>query len=185
MRAHSRGIKLIGATLTPFGNETFMADAWNPTREKHRVTVNKWIRESGAFDGVADFDAALRDPEIHTDAGGRRLRRWAAPERQRVLQDGRRDRPRPARMIRRNRLQRRAQKSRKRRRHKATVSNQLVGQERRDLNIVLLNHHHVAVAMPWSAPALGASHQRYGRYQVAKRTARLRRKPARDRRATN
>src|SRR5580693_796600 len=63
VRAHSRGIKLIGATLTPFGNETFMADAWNPTREKHRVTVNKWIRESGAFDGVADFDAALRDPE--------------------------------------------------------------------------------------------------------------------------
>ena len=36
------------------------------TREKHRVTVNKWIRESGAFDGVADFDAALRDPEIPT-----------------------------------------------------------------------------------------------------------------------
>ena len=66
VRAHSRGIKLIGATLTPFGNETFMADAWNPTREKHRVTVNKWIRESGAFDGVADFDAALRDPEIPT-----------------------------------------------------------------------------------------------------------------------
>jgi hypothetical protein len=66
VRAHSRGIKLIGATLTPFGNETFMADAWNPTREKRRVTVNKWIRESGAFDGVADFDAALRDPEIPT-----------------------------------------------------------------------------------------------------------------------
>ena len=34
VRAHSRGIKLIGATLTPFGNETFMAGAWNPTREK-------------------------------------------------------------------------------------------------------------------------------------------------------
>jgi hypothetical protein len=26
-----------------------MADAWNPTREKHRVIVNKWIRESGAL----------------------------------------------------------------------------------------------------------------------------------------
>ena len=38
----------------------------DPTREKHRITVNKWIRESGAFDGVADFDAALRDPEIPT-----------------------------------------------------------------------------------------------------------------------
>src|SRR5580765_802273 len=66
VRAHSAGIKLIGATLTPFGNETFMANAWNPTREKHRVAVNAWIRESGAFDGVADFDAALRDPKIPT-----------------------------------------------------------------------------------------------------------------------
>src|SRR6185503_12466858 len=66
VRARSAGIKLIGATLTPFGNETFMANAWNPTRESHRVAVNAWIRESGAFDGVADFDAALRDPEIPT-----------------------------------------------------------------------------------------------------------------------
>jgi lysophospholipase L1-like esterase len=66
LRAHDCGIKIIAATLTPFGNETFMANAWNPTRERHRVTVNKWIRDSGAFDGVADFDAALRDPEIPT-----------------------------------------------------------------------------------------------------------------------
>ena len=66
VRAHSRGLKIIGATLTPFGNETYMANAWNPTREKHRVAVNAWIRESGAFDGVADFDASLRDPEIPT-----------------------------------------------------------------------------------------------------------------------
>ena len=47
VRAHSRGIKIIACTLTPFGNETFMANAWNPTREKHRVTLNKWIREHG------------------------------------------------------------------------------------------------------------------------------------------
>jgi lysophospholipase L1-like esterase len=65
-RAHSAGVKIIGATLTPFGNETFMANAWNPTREAHRVAVNEWIRNGGAFDGVADFDAALRDPEIPT-----------------------------------------------------------------------------------------------------------------------
>jgi lysophospholipase L1-like esterase len=71
VRAHSRGIKLIGATLTPFGNETFMANAWNPTREKHRVTLNTWIRESGAFDGVADFDAAVRDPERPTQMAAR------------------------------------------------------------------------------------------------------------------
>src|SRR5213596_1905153 len=70
VRAHSRGIKLIGATLTPFGNETFMANAWNPTRERHRVTVNAWMRESGAFDGIADFDAALRDPTIPTQMRG-------------------------------------------------------------------------------------------------------------------
>jgi lysophospholipase L1-like esterase len=61
-----RALKIIGATLTPFGNETFMANAWNPTRERHRVTVNTWMRESGAFDAVADFDAALRDPGVPT-----------------------------------------------------------------------------------------------------------------------
>ena len=66
VRAHGRGIKIIGATLTPFGNETFMANAWNPTRERHRVLVNTWMRESGDFDAVADFDAAVRDPEIPT-----------------------------------------------------------------------------------------------------------------------
>jgi lysophospholipase L1-like esterase len=66
VRAHTAGIKIIGATLTPFGNETYMANAWNPTREMHRIAANAWIRESGVFDGVADFDAALRDPEIPT-----------------------------------------------------------------------------------------------------------------------
>ena len=65
-RAHSRGIKFIAATLTPFGNETFMANAWNPTRETHRVAFNDWIRTSGVPDGIADFDAALRDPDIPT-----------------------------------------------------------------------------------------------------------------------
>jgi lysophospholipase L1-like esterase len=66
LRAHSAGIKIIGATLTPFGNETYMANAWNPTREAHRVAVNSWIRDSGVFDAIADFDAALRDPAIPT-----------------------------------------------------------------------------------------------------------------------
>src|SRR6202795_3048222 len=66
LRAQARGIKLFGATLTPFGNETFLPGAWNPVREGHRVAVNHWVRESGAFDGVADFDTALRDPECPT-----------------------------------------------------------------------------------------------------------------------
>src|SRR6266446_6151844 len=66
LRAQSAGVKIIGATLTPFGNETFMANAWNPTRERHRVAVNDWIRNGGAFDGVADFDRAVRDAERPT-----------------------------------------------------------------------------------------------------------------------
>lgn len=61
-RAQTRGIKLIGATLTPFGNETFLPGAWNPVRENHRLAFNKWIRESERLDGVVDFDKALRDP---------------------------------------------------------------------------------------------------------------------------
>jgi lysophospholipase L1-like esterase len=66
VRARSAGIKILGATLTPFGNETYMADAWNPQREEVRAAVNGWIRGGGAFDGVADFDRALRDPEHST-----------------------------------------------------------------------------------------------------------------------
>ncbi|HEV2099659.1 MAG TPA: SGNH/GDSL hydrolase family protein, partial [Stellaceae bacterium] len=66
VRAHSAGIKIIGATLTPFGNETYMANAWNPQREDVRLAVNGWIRDAGAFDAVADFDLALRDPEHPT-----------------------------------------------------------------------------------------------------------------------
>ena len=59
-------IKVLGATLTPFGNETFLPGAWNPVREGHRVAVNQWIRASGALDGVVDFDKALRDPACPT-----------------------------------------------------------------------------------------------------------------------
>jgi lysophospholipase L1-like esterase len=65
-RAHTRGLKIIGATLTPFGNETYMPGAWNPQREEVRRVVNSWIREGSVFDGVADFDRALRDPEHPT-----------------------------------------------------------------------------------------------------------------------
>ncbi len=63
VRAHSAGVKILGATLTPFGNETYMVDAWNPQREEVRLAVNGWMRDGGAFDGVADFDKALRDLE--------------------------------------------------------------------------------------------------------------------------
>jgi lysophospholipase L1-like esterase len=66
VRAQARGVKLWGATLTPFGNETFLPGAWNPVREEHRVAFNNWIRNSGVLDGVVDFDKALRDPERPT-----------------------------------------------------------------------------------------------------------------------
>jgi lysophospholipase L1-like esterase len=63
LRGHSAGIKMIGCTLTPFWNETFLPGAWNARREAVREAVNAWVREAGAFDAVVDFDAALRDPE--------------------------------------------------------------------------------------------------------------------------
>ena len=63
VRAHTRGIKIFGATLTGFENETFLPGAWTPEREKTRIAVNEWVREGGAFDAVVDFDRALRDPE--------------------------------------------------------------------------------------------------------------------------
>ena len=63
MRAHTRGIKIFGATLTGFENETFLPGAWTPEREKTRQAFNEWIREGAAFDAVVDFDLALRDPE--------------------------------------------------------------------------------------------------------------------------
>ena len=54
-RAHSVGIKIIGGTMTPFGNAP---DA----REAIRLEVNNWIRTTPEYDGYVDFDAAVRDP---------------------------------------------------------------------------------------------------------------------------
>jgi lysophospholipase L1-like esterase len=63
LRAHTRGIKIFGATLLGFENETFLPGAWTPERERTRQAVNEWIRTGGAFDAVVDFDRALCDPE--------------------------------------------------------------------------------------------------------------------------
>ncbi|MBV9554316.1 MAG: SGNH/GDSL hydrolase family protein [Alphaproteobacteria bacterium] len=63
LRGRTHGIKMIGCTLTPFWNETFLPGAWNARRETVRQTVNAWIRDAGAFGAVVDFDRALRDPE--------------------------------------------------------------------------------------------------------------------------
>ncbi len=63
LRGQSAGIKMIGCTLTPFWNETFLPGAWNARREAVREAVNAWLRKGDAFDALVDFDAALRDPE--------------------------------------------------------------------------------------------------------------------------
>lgn len=57
-RAHEHKIRVFGATLTPFEG----ADYYSADGEVERQAVNQWIRTSGAFDGVFDFDAAVRDP---------------------------------------------------------------------------------------------------------------------------
>lgn len=60
-RAHLHGVRIVGATLTPFEG-TELAGYYDAAKEQKRQDVNRWIRESGAFDAVVDFDAALRDP---------------------------------------------------------------------------------------------------------------------------
>ena len=81
--AHRSGIRIHGATITPFGG----SGVYTPEREAARQTVNGWIRSSGEFDAVIDFDAAVRDPadptrfrpdadsgdHIHPGAGGNRM----------------------------------------------------------------------------------------------------------------
>lgn len=60
-RAHARGVKIIGATMTPFEGTKFPG-FYSEAKDAMRQTVNQWIRTSGAFDGLIDFDAVLRDP---------------------------------------------------------------------------------------------------------------------------
>jgi lysophospholipase L1-like esterase len=64
-RAHARHMRIIGATLTPFENAFKGAPFegyYTPEKEGKRQAINAWIRSSGEFDGVIDFDAAVRDP---------------------------------------------------------------------------------------------------------------------------
>ncbi len=60
-RAHEQGLKIFGATLTPFAGTTIRG-YFTPEKEVKRKAVNEWIRTSHAFDGVIDFDKAVRDP---------------------------------------------------------------------------------------------------------------------------
>lgn len=59
--AHGRGLKIFGATLLPFEGTIFKG-YYSDAKEQVRQAVNDWIRTGGGFDGVIDFDRAVRDP---------------------------------------------------------------------------------------------------------------------------
>jgi lysophospholipase L1-like esterase len=82
-RAHAHGVKLIGATIGPFEGVT-LPGYYSESKEAARQTVNKWIRTSGSFDGVIDFDAVLRDP----DHPSRLLPRFASKDHLHPNDDG-------------------------------------------------------------------------------------------------
>lgn len=60
VRAHAHGLRVIGATITPYMG----SDYYHPgsLSETDRQTVNHWIRDTGHFDAVVDFDRVVRDP---------------------------------------------------------------------------------------------------------------------------
>lgn len=58
-RGHEAGLIVLGATITPYVGAMYYLPAGEATRQ----AVNAWIRDGGAFDGVIDFDAVVRDPE--------------------------------------------------------------------------------------------------------------------------
>lgn len=61
-RARQAGLRVFGATLTPYEG----AGYYTPEGEADRQALNQWIRTSGKYDGVVDFDQAVRDPEHPT-----------------------------------------------------------------------------------------------------------------------
>ena len=61
-RAHARGLKIVGATLTPYEGAAY----FSPEGEAKRQALNEWIRTSGAYDGVIDMDKVTRDPAAPT-----------------------------------------------------------------------------------------------------------------------
>lgn len=58
-RAHSQGLRIYGATITPFLGATYYSEEGESVRQ----AVNSWIRTGDEFDGVIDFDSAVRDAE--------------------------------------------------------------------------------------------------------------------------
>ncbi|MET9246654.1 GDSL-type esterase/lipase family protein [Nonomuraea sp. NPDC003709] len=100
-RAHAAGVRVIGGTLPPFAGAEYHTAAG----ERAREAVNAFVRDGGVFDGPADFDAALRDPDdprrllprydcgdhLHPSAAGHRA--MAAALEPRVLLDAAGQRP--------------------------------------------------------------------------------------------
>jgi lysophospholipase L1-like esterase len=97
-RAHAAGLKIYGGTLIPFEGAS---DGYHSAqKEAVRQAVNAWIRAPGSFDGVIDFDAAVRDPahptrllaaydggdHLHLNAAGHRAMAGAVDLR--LFQDG-------------------------------------------------------------------------------------------------
>jgi lysophospholipase L1-like esterase len=62
-KAHARNRLAYGATITPFGGNSY----YTPAHEAARQAVNNWIRTSGKYDAVIDFDAMVRDPVTLTN----------------------------------------------------------------------------------------------------------------------
>jgi len=63
--AHAQGVRVIAGTVPPFKHAlqgTPLEGHYSPAKEAVREALNEWIRNAGVFDGVADFDAVLRDP---------------------------------------------------------------------------------------------------------------------------
>ncbi|GAB3451066.1 SGNH/GDSL hydrolase family protein [Actinophytocola sediminis] len=60
VRAHAAGLEIHGGTILPFKDDTL--GFYTKENEAKRQAVNTWIRTSGEYDSVIDFDAALRDP---------------------------------------------------------------------------------------------------------------------------
>jgi len=66
-RVHTANIPVFGGTITPFGCYNGSLQAYDsPIREDTRLKVNEWIRSSGWFDAVVDFDEIIRDPNNGT-----------------------------------------------------------------------------------------------------------------------
>ncbi len=68
-KAHLRSVRVIGATIIPFEDAlkgTPLEGHYSPRKESLRQLVNEWIRHSGAFDAVVDFDRLARDPSRPT-----------------------------------------------------------------------------------------------------------------------